>query len=210
MTARRRNARLKLGPPVWMDCSQISDIAPESFHSLHSSCHKAFSVRHRTATAIDLFASWPVDEAPPPPPPPPVIIPLLPPPQPGPPQQLWAFQSSRAQPANTGLDDADKGDMAFLKDLLSPGPGSSDEFTKEWQDVFGVFFLTVQLSFIRPEWSSSIRQQCGGLLLHGSSSSRAHQPHRLSALTDCSTTASATTGAPGSSKDMSAWFNLFA
>lgn len=29
--------------------------------------------------------------------------------------------------------------MAFLKDLLSPGPGASDEFSKEWQDAFGMF-----------------------------------------------------------------------
>ncbi|CAF95467.1 unnamed protein product, partial [Tetraodon nigroviridis] len=24
-------------------------------------------------------------------------------------------------------------------DLLSPGPGASDEFSREWQDAFGVF-----------------------------------------------------------------------
>lgn len=29
--------------------------------------------------------------------------------------------------------------MAFLKDLLSPGPGVGDEFSKEWQDAFGMF-----------------------------------------------------------------------
>lgn len=29
--------------------------------------------------------------------------------------------------------------MAFLKDLLSPGPGASDEFSREWQDAFGLF-----------------------------------------------------------------------
>lgn len=29
--------------------------------------------------------------------------------------------------------------MAFLKDLLSPGPGGGDEFSKEWQDAFGIF-----------------------------------------------------------------------
>lgn len=29
--------------------------------------------------------------------------------------------------------------MAFLKDLLSPGPGTSDEFSREWQDAFGIF-----------------------------------------------------------------------
>lgn len=35
--------------------------------------------------------------------------------------------------------DAEQGDMAFLKDLLSPGPGANDEFSREWQDAFGVF-----------------------------------------------------------------------
>lgn len=36
-------------------------------------------------------------------------------------------------------EDSERGDMAFLKDLLSPGPGSSDEFSREWQDAFGMF-----------------------------------------------------------------------
>lgn len=36
-------------------------------------------------------------------------------------------------------EDVERGDMAFLKDLLSPGPGASDEFSREWQDAFGVF-----------------------------------------------------------------------
>lgn len=43
----------------------------------------------------------------------------------------------------TGLrpeeEDGERGDMAFLKDLLSPGPGTSDEFSREWQDAFGIF-----------------------------------------------------------------------
>lgn len=34
-------------------------------------------------------------------------------------------------------EDVERGDMAFLKDLL--GPGASDEFSREWQDAFGVF-----------------------------------------------------------------------
>lgn len=36
-------------------------------------------------------------------------------------------------------EDGERGDMAFLKDLLSPGPGASDEFSREWQDAFGLF-----------------------------------------------------------------------
>lgn len=36
-------------------------------------------------------------------------------------------------------EDVERGDMAFLKDLLSPGPGANDDFSREWQDAFGVF-----------------------------------------------------------------------
>ncbi|KAG7259733.1 hypothetical protein CRUP_035498 [Coryphaenoides rupestris] len=33
-----------------------------------------------------------------------------------------------------------RGDMAFLQDLLSPGPGGgADDFSREWQDAFGLF-----------------------------------------------------------------------
>lgn len=36
-------------------------------------------------------------------------------------------------------DEGDRGDMAFLKDLLSPGPGTADDFSQEWHDAFGMF-----------------------------------------------------------------------
>lgn len=36
-------------------------------------------------------------------------------------------------------EEVERGDMAFLKDLLSPGPGANDEFSREWLDAFGVF-----------------------------------------------------------------------
>lgn len=36
-------------------------------------------------------------------------------------------------------DDGEQRNMAFLKDLLSPGPGASDEFSREWNDAFGLF-----------------------------------------------------------------------
>lgn len=38
-----------------------------------------------------------------------------------------------------GEDDSERSDMAFLKDLLSPGPGAGDDFSREWQDAFGIF-----------------------------------------------------------------------
>lgn len=36
-------------------------------------------------------------------------------------------------------EDVERGEMAFLNDLLSPGLGANDEFSREWQDAFGVF-----------------------------------------------------------------------
>ncbi|XP_045555615.1 islet cell autoantigen 1-like isoform X2 [Salmo salar] len=34
-------------------------------------------------------------------------------------------------------EDRETGDMAFLKDLLSPGPMEADEFSRDWQGIFG-------------------------------------------------------------------------
>lgn len=186
------------------------------------------------------------DEPPIPKPPGPVDDPLqpakLPCPLHGLPQQLWSFealQSSQSQKPVTGLrrddEDGDKGDMAFLKDLLSPGPGSSEEFSKEWQDAFGVFESPGALT---------AAAATGGV--SGGASAAAAQPQSNppsptgflpSQLLDQSLSSTgwstppmfqappmqppsgqsaqpvhsaAKTGGPGSSKDMSAWFNLFA
>ncbi|KAL1021697.1 hypothetical protein UPYG_G00016760 [Umbra pygmaea] len=49
--------------------------------------------------------------------------------QQGPGVEVGAWQEEEAQ----------SGDMAFLKDLLSPGPMGLDEFSREWQDAFGCF-----------------------------------------------------------------------
>uniref|UniRef100_A0AAV2LB00 AH domain-containing protein n=1 Tax=Knipowitschia caucasica TaxID=637954 RepID=A0AAV2LB00_KNICA len=145
-----------------------------------------------------------------------------------------------SQISDIGLDDADKGDMAFLKDLLSPGPGSSDEFTKEWQDVFGVFDSpTVPSS--APSGAAASGSSVGASSSTAAAAAEPTSPtgflpsqlldHSLSATgwatppmfqtapmqppTGQSPLAqpppsAAKTGAPGSSKDMSAWFNLFA
>ncbi|XP_055022795.1 islet cell autoantigen 1, partial [Boleophthalmus pectinirostris] len=189
------------------------------------------------------------DEAPPPLLPDPVNKPalpaLLPPPQPGLPQQLWGFQSSQTQQPTTGLrqdeDDTEKGDMAFLKDLLSPGPGSSDEFTKEWQDAFGVFDSPTTPSSV-PSGAATVSANSGGastattrppsnppsptgflpsqLLDHSLSSTGwatppmfqtpPMQPPTSQSHSAQPPQSAAKPGAPGSSKDMSAWFNLFA
>ncbi|XP_045909477.1 islet cell autoantigen 1-like [Micropterus dolomieu] len=177
---------------------------------------------------------------------------LLPPLQGGDPNVSWGFgslQSNLSQlpatdgcllsdgsphPAETGLEeeDGERGDMAFLKDLLSPGPGASDEFSREWQDAFGLFdppsvppsstgaasrgpaarppsnppsptgFLPSQLldhSLSSTGWSTPPMFQAPPL-----------QPppgQNQSAQLAPSSAAHAT---PSGSKDMSAWFNLFA
>ena len=56
---------------------------------------------------------------------------------------MGPFSSDPFHSAGTELraeeEDGEGGDMAFLKDLLSPGPGASEEFSREWQDAFGLF-----------------------------------------------------------------------
>lgn len=136
-------------------------------------------------------------------------------------------------PAGTGLrleeEDGDRTDMAFLKDLLSPGPGAADEFSKEWQDAFGLFeppnappsgagaaaaaqrpsnppsptgFLPSQLldhSLSSTGWSTPPMFQAPPL-----------QPPPGQSQSAQPAPSSAATAASGGSKDMSAWFNLFA
>ncbi|GAA6228941.1 islet cell autoantigen 1-like [Lates japonicus] len=139
-------------------------------------------------------------------------------------------------PAGTVLrpeeEDSERGDMAFLKDLLSPGPGASDEFSKEWQDAFGMFdppkappaatgaasggqaacmpsnppsptgFLPSQLldhSLSATGWSTPPMFQAPPL-----------QPPPGQNQSAQMAPSSAANAAPGGSKDMSAWFNLFA
>ncbi|XP_071370702.1 islet cell autoantigen 1-like [Centroberyx affinis] len=183
-----------------------------------------------------------------------------PPPQAVDPEETWSFgsfQSSLSQPAapdgdllsagpshpaGTGLkpeeEDGERGDIAFLKDLLSPGPGGADEFSREWQDAFGLFeppslppaatgpqvagtsggpgaaarppsnppsptgFLPSQLldhSLSSTGWSTPPMFQAPPLQ-PPSGQTQSAQPAP-------SSTANA---APGGSRDMSAWFNLFA
>ncbi|XP_044044279.1 islet cell autoantigen 1-like isoform X2 [Siniperca chuatsi] len=182
----------------------------------------------------------------------PLLAQLLPPLQGGDLNESWGFgslQSSLSQlpatgggllsgglphPAGTGLrpeEDGERGDMAFLKDLLSPGPGASDEFSREWQDAFGLFdppsvppsstgaassgpaarppsnppsptgFLPSQLldhSLSSTGWSTPPMFQAPPLQPPpGQNQSAQLAP-------------SSAANAPGGSKDMSAWFNLFA
>ncbi|XP_044200825.1 islet cell autoantigen 1-like isoform X3 [Thunnus albacares] len=141
--------------------------------------------------------------------------------------------------AATGLrpeeEDGERGDMAFLKDLLSPGPGAADEFSREWQDAFGLLdapsvppagtgaastsgpdpaarpasnppsptgFLPSQLldhSLSSTGWSTPPMFQAPPL-----------QPPPGQNQSAQPAPSSAANAAAGGSRDMSAWFNLFA
>ncbi|XP_024150366.1 islet cell autoantigen 1-like isoform X2 [Oryzias melastigma] len=122
-------------------------------------------------------------------------------------------------------EDSERSDMAFLKDLLSPGLGSSDEFNREWQDAFGIFE-----SPATPATSSAAAAAEVGppsnppsptgflpsqLLDHSLSSTGWVTPPMFQA-PPLQPPAGQNLPAPrpltsaGGSKDMSAWFNLFA
>ncbi|XP_039870827.1 islet cell autoantigen 1-like isoform X3 [Simochromis diagramma] len=129
-------------------------------------------------------------------------------------------------------EDGEPGDMAFLKDLLSPGSGANDEFSKEWQDAFGMFtspsvpttsqgaqsgataarppsnppsptgFLPSQLldhSLSSTGWATPPMFQAPPLQVPQSPNQSAQPAPKF-----------AGNATPGGSKDMSAWFNLFA
>ncbi|XP_062303740.1 islet cell autoantigen 1-like isoform X4 [Osmerus eperlanus] len=158
----------------------------------------------------------------------------------GPSQQEWFGAGFRAGPeAERRLkeeEDKERGDMSFLKDLLSPGPGGSDEFSREWQDAFGLFesppapppapsptsapsdgaarppsqppsptgFLPSQLldhSLSSTGWATPPMFQAPPLQPPPSSN------QNQSSQAGPKSTASAP---KGGSRDMSAWFNLFA
>ncbi|XP_039649329.1 islet cell autoantigen 1-like isoform X2 [Perca fluviatilis] len=177
---------------------------------------------------------------------------LLPPAQGGDPNELWGFGSLQPQlpatggallsggpphPAGTGLrpeeEDGERGDMAFLKDLLSPDGGASDEFSREWQDAFGLFEppsspppstgaassgpSAARLPSNPPSPTGFLPSH---LLDHSLSSTGWATPPMFQApplqpppgQTQSAQPApsSAPNATPGGSKDMSAWFNLFA
>ncbi|XP_061641172.1 islet cell autoantigen 1-like [Phyllopteryx taeniolatus] len=137
---------------------------------------------------------------------------------------------------STGIDskaedeDGEQGEMAFLKDLLSPGPGATDDLSSEWQDAFGLFdapangppppppghivpppqytspsptgFLPSQLldySLSSAGWSTPPMFQAPPL-----------QPPPAQNQSHTPASASVANATAGKSRDMSAWFNLFA
>ncbi|XP_078099772.1 islet cell autoantigen 1-like isoform X2 [Sander vitreus] len=146
-------------------------------------------------------------------------------------------------PAGTGLrpeeEDGERGDMAFLKDLLSPDGGASDEFSREWQDAFGLFEPPSNPPPSTGAASSGPSASSGPAAAHLPSNPPSPTGFLPSHLLDHSLSAtgwatppmfqapplqpppgqnqsaqpapsSAPNATPGGSKDMSAWFNLFA
>ncbi|XP_012696794.2 islet cell autoantigen 1-like isoform X2 [Clupea harengus] len=135
-------------------------------------------------------------------------------------------------------DESERGDMSFLRDLLSPGATASDEFTLAWQDAFGSFESPLPagpslaqgapLSTAAAPSSASPPPSPTGflpsqLLDHSLSSTGWVTPPMFQAppLQPPSTTGQAPAPPPQSSprtpasapkraaQDMSAWFNLF-
>ncbi|CAJ1087514.1 islet cell autoantigen 1-like isoform X1 [Xyrichtys novacula] len=188
----------------------------------------------------------------PPPAPAPADIPLqpqlLPPLLGGDLTQPWGFEALQSgltlQPAMGGPsplsmsglrpeeEDPERGDMAFLKDLLSPGPGASDEFSREWQDAFGMFdppsvpssvtgagsaLPTARPPSNPPSPTGFLPSQ---LLDHSLSSTGWATPPMFQApplqpppgqnQPAPPSAPNSAAAAPAGSKDMSAWFNLFA
>ncbi|XP_016418890.1 islet cell autoantigen 1-like isoform X1 [Sinocyclocheilus rhinocerous] len=122
-------------------------------------------------------------------------------------------------------EEGERGDLAFLQDLLSPGAaGGTSEFSKAWQDAFGCFeappapvtapspqtgtantptgFLPSQLldhSLSSTGWATPPMFQAPPLQAPSSGGQPTqNSPH------------SSASAPKGSSRDMSAWFNLFA
>ncbi|XP_054479972.1 islet cell autoantigen 1-like isoform X1 [Anoplopoma fimbria] len=177
---------------------------------------------------------------------------LPPPPQGGVSHEHWGFGDLSQLPASgggllsgagTGLrpeeEDGERGDMAFLKDLLSPGPGAADEFSREWQDAFGLFDApgvpppSTGAAGGEPSEGSGPATGSGPpvlptssppsptgflpshLLDHSMSSTGWSTPPMFQAPPlqpppGQSQSAQPAPSAAGGSKDMSAWFNLFA
>ncbi|XP_056287022.1 islet cell autoantigen 1-like isoform X1 [Pseudoliparis swirei] len=191
---------------------------------------------------------------------------LPPPPQAGDPHEPWGFGGLSQPPASggallTGLgpeeeEDGERGDMAFLKDLLSPGPGAGDDFSREWQDAFGLLDApsapqpsagaaggVLEAGGVEAGGVEAGGVEAGGVLEAGGvpaacslSSPTGFLPSQLLDLSLSSTgwatppmfqapplqpppeqgqsahptPSAAANAAAGGTKDMSAWFNLFA
>ncbi|KAJ8410121.1 hypothetical protein AAFF_G00211620 [Aldrovandia affinis] len=124
-------------------------------------------------------------------------------------QGLRDLLQDAPQQKRDGEEDEDgellKGDLSFLQEILSPGPSGSNEFSREWQDAFGPSgFLPSQLldqSMSSTGWATPPMFQAPPL----------QSPHCADQAPPTQNAPKTTANAPaGSTRDMSAWFNLFA
>ncbi|KAF4111995.1 islet cell autoantigen 1-like isoform X1 [Onychostoma macrolepis] len=122
-------------------------------------------------------------------------------------------------------EEGERGDLAFLQDLLSPGAaGGTSEFSKAWQDAFGCFEAP-PAPVIAPSVQAGTANTPTGflpsqLLDHSLSATGWATPPMFQAppLQPSSSGGQPTQNSPhssasapkGRSRDMSAWFNLFA
>ncbi|XP_059427430.1 islet cell autoantigen 1-like isoform X3 [Carassius carassius] len=122
-------------------------------------------------------------------------------------------------------EDRERGDLAFLQDLLSPGAaGGTSEFSKAWQDAFGCFEAP-PAPVTAPSQEAGMANTPTGflpsqLLDHSLSATGWATPPMFQALPlqppssggqPTQNTPHSSASAPkGNSRDMSAWFNLFA
>nr|XP_015214863.1 PREDICTED: islet cell autoantigen 1-like protein isoform X3 [Lepisosteus oculatus] len=131
-------------------------------------------------------------------------------------------------------EDAERSDLSFLKDLLSPGPAGNEEFNREWHDAFGNFEASTAsaplpgpTAALSPDQPSSPTGFLPSQLLDRSFSSTGwatppmFQAQPLQTPQAPSQPVSPPTPPPNAPKmtskaskssrrDMSAWFNLFA
>ncbi|XP_048875997.1 islet cell autoantigen 1-like isoform X2 [Brienomyrus brachyistius] len=128
-------------------------------------------------------------------------------------------------------EERERGDLNFLKDLLSPGSMGADEFSREWQDAFGSFEMTPSQSLATPSSAQVLSHSqpsspTGFLpsqLLDQSLSSTGwatppmfqapplQPPQAIGQASPSESVAKTTANASRvSGRDMSAWFNLFA
>lgn len=124
-------------------------------------------------------------------------------------------------------EEGERGDLSFLQDLLSPGAaGGASEFSKAWQDAFGCFEApSAPVAAVSPQ-TATANTPTGflpsQLLDHSLSTTGWATPPMFQApplqppasggqTQPIQNSPNSSVNAPkGSSRDMSAWFNLFA
>ncbi|KAK7144438.1 hypothetical protein R3I94_010756 [Phoxinus phoxinus] len=133
-----------------------------------------------------------------------------------------AFQSVEGKE-----EEGERGELAFLQDLLSPGAaGGASEFSKAWQDAFGSFEAPPAPVAAATLQAETVNTHAGflpsHLLDHSLSTTGWATPPMFQApplqppsgggqSQPTQNTPNSSASAPkGSSRDMSAWFNLFA